>query len=101
MRRIELLPTRTAITTGLACLLAWSLAYPAPPAVQGDPGSRYDLVIRGGTIYDGSGSAPFIGDVAVQGDHIAYVGPHAPKGTREEINARGKAVAPGFVNMLA
>ena len=63
--------------------------------------SGYDFVIRGGTIYDGSGQAPFQGDVAIQGDRIAYVGPKAPQAGREEIDATGKAVSPGFVNMLA
>ena len=45
--------------------------------------------------------APYTGDVALQKDRIAYVGPHAPHGARERLDARGKAVAPGFINMLA
>ena len=61
----------------------------------------YDVLISGGTIYDGSGAAPYTGDVALQKDRIAYVGPHAPHGARELLDARGKAVAPGFINMLA
>jgi N-acyl-D-amino-acid deacylase len=65
------------------------------------PGPGYDLVIRGGTIYDGSGSAAYVGDVAIEGDRIAEVGaPLAGHGTRE-IDARGLAVAPGFINMLS
>ena len=52
-------------------------------------GAGYDLVVRGGTIYDGSGGAPFTGDVAVRGDRIAYVGPRAPGAGRTEIDARG------------
>jgi N-acyl-D-amino-acid deacylase len=71
----------------------------APPAPAQPP--AYDVVIRGGTIYDGSGGAPFVGDVAIHGDRIVYVGPHAPGRSAEEFGARGKAVAPGFVNMLA
>jgi N-acyl-D-amino-acid deacylase len=59
------------------------------------------VVIRGGTVYDGSGAAPFQGDVAIQADRIAYVGPHAAKSGRTELNAHGKAVSPGFINMLA
>lgn len=69
----------------------------ASTAVQ--PG--YDVVVRGGTIYDGSGEAPFKGDLAVRGDRIAYVGPRAPGRGRREIDARGKAVSPGFINMLS
>ncbi len=66
---------------------------------SGEP--AYDLVIRGGTVYDGSGSAGFNGDVAVSGDRIVYVGPRAPGAARREIDARGRAVAPGFINMLS
>jgi len=61
----------------------------------------YDVLISGGTIYDGSGAPPYTGDVALQKDRIAYVGPHAPHGARERLDAHGKAVAPGFINMLA
>jgi N-acyl-D-amino-acid deacylase len=66
-------------------------------AADGD----YDVVIRGGTVYDGSGGAPFLGDVAIRGERIAYVGARAPASGRSELDARGKAVSPGFVNMLA
>jgi N-acyl-D-amino-acid deacylase len=65
------------------------------------PKPAYDLVIRGGTIYDGSGRPGVKGDVAVTADRIAYVGPHAPGRGRTEVAAAGKAVAPGFVNMLS
>jgi N-acyl-D-amino-acid deacylase len=61
----------------------------------------YDVVVRGGEILDGSGGQPFRGDVAVKGDRIAYVGPHAPGRGRAEIDALGKAIAPGFINMLS
>jgi N-acyl-D-amino-acid deacylase len=65
------------------------------------PPPPYDVVIRGGTIYDGSGGAPYSGDVALKGDRIAYVGQRrAPRGARE-IDARGLAVSPGFINMLS
>jgi len=59
---------------------------------------RYDLVLRGGTIVDGTGAAPFVGDVALIGDRIAAVGRIAGKG-REEIDAAGKLVTPGFVDI--
>ncbi len=61
---------------------------------------RYDVVIRGGTIYDGSGGTPYTGDVAVKGDRIAAIGKVEGTGATE-IDATGKAVSPGFVNMLA
>src|SRR5437588_622998 len=59
------------------------------------------MLIRGGTIYDGSGSAPYVGDVALQGDRIVYVGPHAPGRAARTVDAAGKAVSPGFINMLS
>ncbi len=61
----------------------------------------YDLLIRNGAVYDGSGSAPFLGDVAVLGDSIAAVGAGLPGRGRAEIDAEGLAVAPGFINMLS
>lgn len=78
-----------------ACLSA-ALALPAAAATP-----AYDTVIRSGTIYDGSGDVPFVGDVAISGDRLVYVGRHAPGKGRAEFDARGKAIAPGFVNMLA
>ena len=61
----------------------------------------YDLLIRGGTIYDGSGKPGFAGEVGIQGDRIVYVGPKAQGKARREIDATGQAVAPGFINMLS
>ncbi|HWA91111.1 MAG TPA: D-aminoacylase [Rhizomicrobium sp.] len=61
----------------------------------------YDVVIRGGTIYDGSGGKAYLGDVAVKGDRIAAIAPHVAGHGAREIDARGKAVSPGFINMLA
>lgn len=69
----------------------------APAPVEGD---SYDLVIRGGTIYDGTGGAPYIGDVAVEGDRIVAVGTVSGPAERV-IDASGQAVAPGFINMLS
>jgi len=63
--------------------------------------AQYDVVIRGGTIYDGSGSKPAIGDIAIIGDSIIAVGPSITGRGKREINARGLAVAPGFINMLS
>lgn len=59
----------------------------------------YDVVIRNGIIYDGSGSEPFAGDVAIAGDKLAALGQVRGQG-RTEISAAGLAVAPGFINMM-
>lgn len=60
-----------------------------------------DLVIRNAVVYDGSGGRPFEGDVAVAGDTIAAVGHFEGRRGRDELDAAGLAVAPGFTNMLS
>ena len=88
--------SRVAFAVAAAGLVVSSAA-PAPrPSVP-----DYSVIIRGGTIYDGSGGAPFTGDVAVKGDKIVYVGPHAPGRAARVVDASGKAVSPGFINMLS
>jgi len=59
---------------------------------------QHDLVLRGGLIVDGSGDAPFQGDVAIDGGKIVAVGVVKGAG-REEIDARGKLITPGFVDV--
>ncbi len=66
------------------------------PAVQNT--AQFDLVIRGGNIVDGTAAEPFEGDVAVNDGRIAAVGTVAGAG-REEIDAKGKIVTPGFVDI--
>jgi N-acyl-D-amino-acid deacylase len=61
----------------------------------------YDVVIKGGRIYDGSGASPYVGDIAVRGDRISYVGPPHSMTAKRTIDAHGQAVAPGFINMLS
>lgn len=60
-----------------------------------------DLVLRGGTIYDGSGSAPRVGDVAVDADTIVAVGDVGDLVGATELDVAGLAVTPGFINMLS
>jgi N-acyl-D-amino-acid deacylase len=79
--------------------LALALALPALAAAQ-EP-KMYDLILRNGTLYDGSGGKPVTGDVAIQGDRIAAVGSLGNAKGRTEIDARGLAVSPGFINMLS
>ena len=61
----------------------------------------YDLILRGGTIYDGSGNAPYTADIAVDGDSIAAIGDLTDVRGKLEINVEGLAVSPGFINMLS
>ena len=62
--------------------------------------AEYDIVLRGGTIYDGSGQAPFVGDLAIQGDVVAAIGDLSAARGKTEIRVAGLAVAPGFINMM-
>ena len=63
--------------------------------------TRYDVILRGGTLYDGSGGPPVVGDVAVMGDRIAAIGDLPNARGQREIDVAGLAVAPGFINMLS
>jgi N-acyl-D-amino-acid deacylase len=62
--------------------------------------THYDVIVRNGQVYDGSGSAPVVADVAIRGDRIAAVGRVRGRAATT-IDARGQAVAPGFINMLS
>ncbi|HBS31129.1 MAG TPA: aminoacylase, partial [Parvularcula sp.] len=61
----------------------------------------YDAIIRGGTVYDGMGAPGVIADVAIKGDRIAAVGDLGEATAETVIDAQGRAVAPGFVNVLS
>ncbi len=61
----------------------------------------YDIILRGGTIYDGLGNEPVVGDIAISGDTIAAIGDLGKFKGKLEYDVRGKAVAPGFINMLS
>ncbi|MFM7784500.1 MAG: amidohydrolase family protein, partial [Gammaproteobacteria bacterium] len=60
--------------------------------------SDFDLLIRGGTVIDGSGADAVMADVGIRGDRIAAVGSGIGSG-REEVDARGLLVTPGFVDI--
>jgi N-acyl-D-amino-acid deacylase len=81
--------------------VATALAAAAAIVISAAPPADYSVLIRGGTLYDGSGSAPYVGDVALKGDRIVYVGPHATGRAARTVDASGKAVSPGFINMLS
>jgi N-acyl-D-amino-acid deacylase len=65
------------------------------------PGAQYDTILRGGTIYDGSGGPPITGDVGIQGDSIVAVGDLGGATAPQVLDVAGMAVAPGFINMLS
>jgi N-acyl-D-amino-acid deacylase len=65
------------------------------------PDNKYELIIRNGMIYDGSGKKPYKGDVAINADTIVFVGDLSSAYAQKVIDAKGMAVAPGFINMLS
>src|SRR5438270_4628441 len=65
------------------------------------PGTEFDLLIKGGTVYDGGGGEGRAVDVTVRGDRITGVGDFHNASAKNMIDARGLAVAPGFINMLS
>ena len=62
---------------------------------------RYDVIVRNGIVHDGTGGPPQAADVAVRADRVARVASRIEGAARREIDARGFAVAPGFINMLS
>ena len=81
----------------LAALLLAGLA--GAPGCAPEP--TYDVLLRGGTVYDGSGESPRVADVALAGDTVAALGDLGDSSATLEIDATGLAVAPGFINMLS
>ncbi len=80
-------------------ILCGSLALSLSVAATASP--RWDIVVRGGTVYDGSGGVPYVADVAIANGRIAAMGPVLRGRGATEVDAHGKAVSPGFINMLA
>jgi N-acyl-D-amino-acid deacylase len=64
-------------------------------------GQAFDVIIRGGTIYDGSGRPPVQADLAIVGDKVVKIGKLDPSQAKTVVDATGLAVAPGFINMLS
>jgi len=84
-------------STGVGLVLLFlltTLGCDNPPSVT------YDTIIRGGTIYDGSGATPYRADIALKSQRIAAIGDLSGASGRIEIDATGKAVSPGFINMI-
>jgi len=84
--------------TGLAMLFSLLAAESSAPSQSA---TDFDIIIKGGTVYDGTGVEPKHVDVAIRGDRIAGVGDFKTAKAKTVIDATGLAVAPGFINMLS
>jgi N-acyl-D-amino-acid deacylase len=93
-------PVRILWATVLAVSLGW-IGGGCVARRSAQTNMEYDLILRGGTIYDGSGGRAYVGDVAVRGDRIAAVGEGRLWRGVTEVDCRGLAVAPGFINILS
>ncbi len=87
-------PASTLLLLAAACSIA-----PIPSACRA--ADSFDVILRGGTVYDGSGEPPRAVDVGIRGDRIAVVGDLSSEKAKTVVDARGLAVAPGFINMLS
>jgi len=63
------------------------------------PNPHYDTLIKNGTLYDGTGAKGYTGDIAIQGDTIAAIGNLRDATANNTIDAKGKAVSPGFIDL--
>jgi N-acyl-D-amino-acid deacylase len=78
----------------LATILLAACTAPTEP-------EHFDVIIRGGDVYDGLGGAPVAADVALNDDRIAKIGDLSAATAEQDIDASGLAVSPGFINMLS
>ena len=83
---------------GRAALAVFLLAGAATAEAQSPPSTQVDILIKNGHVVDGTGGSWFRADVAITGDRIVYVG-RAPVKARRVIDAVGKVVSPGFIDM--
>ena len=82
-------------------LLALALLLSAQVVDMNGTPAAYDIIVRNGLIYDGSGGEPYPADLAIDGDRIVAIGDLGDKHGKTEIDAEGLAVAPGFINVLS
>jgi N-acyl-D-amino-acid deacylase len=85
----------------LFALLVSIALLPLAFGVEPPAGDKFDVIIKGGTVYDGTGEKPRVIDVAIRGDRIAGLGTFSADQAKTVIDAKGLAVAPGFINMLS
>ena len=100
----ETFSRKHSLGQGLAPALVALLVLIAAPRFRAgaeESSAPFDLLIKGGTLYDGTGGNSRVTDVAIRGDRIVGVGNFLPDRAKNVIDAKGMAVAPGFINMLS
>jgi len=88
----------------ISAIAAMSILAPSLSAERSSSwqnGAEFDVIIKGGTVYDGTGAEPKHADVAIRGDRIVGIGDFAATHAKTVIDANALAVAPGFINMLS
>src|SRR5213592_2258853 len=91
---------RNLLTLTLTFALSLTAIAQGQPRAKSKPQS-FDIIIKGGTVYDGTGRPPIKADVGIKGDRIATIGNLSRASAPTIVDARGLAVAPGFINMLS
>ena len=81
--------------------LIWGTPFAHGEEKESVPSAPFDVVIKGGTLYDGTGEKPRVTDVAIRGDRIVGVGDFKAADAKIMVDAKGMAIAPGFINMLS
>jgi N-acyl-D-amino-acid deacylase len=74
---------------------------PAAPREAEQAAAPLDIVIAGGTVFDGTGAQPRVADVGIRGDRVVAIGDLTAAQAKRRVDAKGLAVAPGFINMLS
>ena len=92
---------RTNLQKLITLMLILAVSAPICAQRRGPETASFDIIIKGGTVYDGSGRPPRRADVGIKGDRITAVGNLSRASSPVIIDATGQAVAPGFINMLS
>ena len=98
MPKLRKTSVKLSLMLGAMALLAVAMDTPQGALAQSPPAAEADLLIANGRVVDGSGGPWRQANVAIKGDTIVYVG-NAPVKAKRTINAAGRVVSPGFIDM--